>query len=392
MQKPAVQESVSVLVTEHHRTLADSRSSFCRKTTMTKHVRKEHPAESIHDDQDAEYSDVEASDDDLEEDPDEIKEEPQSLYPEPGDTNKMHLGRPPSEYNRNLWSLPGQTAHRPSPLHLQSSTIPRSEAPVQKIKLERTSSATPQRSMTDLYPDSRLQVSEFSMSRSDTMPQSQTSGSVPQQFQLRNADSLGLWSTHHAIQESPTTMSHSSPRSASSQSHHMFTSQPFQLQPVDVSPHEQMQYISSTIQPPLDDLTVHEIHLDQPQPQAYRDMAPTPIHQNPFDGGIQQHVSQSEPYIAMSREVSNYPDDVPATPASTQQLPHYTTSLAEAPYQQPHYLPLDSFSTSQQVFPPNGGIFQYNEATNDWWKDTKLEANGFLLPAQRVQEYGSWGA
>lgn len=369
---------------------------------MTKHVRKEHPAETIQDDQDAEYSDVEASDDELEDESDGIKEEPQSLYREPVETKKMHLSRQPSEYSRNLWPLPGQTAHRPSPLHLQSSTIPRSDGSAQKIKLERVSSATPTRSLTDPYPDAHMQPSDFSLSRADTTPSnvaiptsaphSQINTSMPQQYQLRNTENVDLWSPRHAIQESPTSLSHSSPRSASSQSHPMFTSQPYELHEQMQFPHHQDVLVSSTIQQPLDDMTVHEIHLDQPQPHVHRDMAPTPVHQNPFDGGIQQYVSQSDPYIAMSREISQFQDDVPPTPASTQQLPHYTTSLAEAPYQEPQYVGIGSFSTSNQVFPPNGGSFQYNEAlTSEWWKDTKLEANGFLLPAQRIQEYGSWG-
>jgi len=375
---------------------------------MTKHIRKEHPAEPVQEDQDAEYSDVDASDDELEDESDEIKEEPQSLYQEPVDTMHMQLGRSPSEYNRNLWPLPGQTAHRPRPLHLQSSSIPRSDASVQEIKLERVSSATPQRSLTDPYPDGGMQTPEYSLSRADTMPteiaiptsmpQSHMSGAMSQQYQLRNHDNSGLWSPQYGIQESPTSLSQSSPRSASSQSHSTFTSQPYQLQSVDVSSYEQMQYpphhevlVPSTMQQQsLDELTVHEIHLDQPQPQVHRDMAPTPVHQNPFASRIQQHISQSDPYIAMSREVSQYQDDVPPTPASTQQLPHYTTSMAEAPYQEPQYLPLDNFSSNNQAFPPHGGIYQYNEATAGWFKDDKLQANGFLLPAQRVHEY-SWG-
>ncbi|KAL6717613.1 hypothetical protein ACLMJK_005528 [Lecanora helva] len=361
---------------------------------MTKHVRKEHPAEPFQDDQDAEYSDVEASDDELEDDSDEIKEEPQNLYQESLDNERMHLSRPStSEYSRNLWPLPGQSANRPGPLHLKSSAIPRSEASAQRIKLERLSSTTPQRSLTDPYPDNGIQSPEYSLSRADTLP---TNGSVPQQYQLRTSDNVGLWSPQHAIQESPTSLSHSSPRSADSQSHPMYTSQPFQLQSVDLPSHEHMHYPHQheviSVQQPMDDIAVHEIHLD-PQPQAYRDMASTPVHQNPFDTGVQQHTSRSDPYnIAMSREVSHYQEDVPPTPASTQQLPHYTTSLAEAPYQAPQYVPLDGFSTSNQVFPPNGGMFQFNEATNDWWKDAKLEANGFLLPSQRIQQYGSYGA
>ena len=371
---------------------------------MTKHVRKEHPTEPIQDDQDAEYSDAEASDDELEDESDEIKEESQHLYEMQVDTKKMHLGRPPSEYSRNLWGLPGQPAHRPSPLHLQSSTIPRSDS-VQKIKLERVPSAASQRSLTDPYPNVHMQSSDFSLSRADTMPSSitiptsvpqpQLNTSIPPQYQLRNTDSLGLWSPQHAIQDSPTSMTHSSPTSASSQSHALLTSQPYQL---DIPSHDQLHHLhqqdillSSRAQHSMDDLSVHEIHLDQSEPQIHRDMASTPVHQNPFDGGIQHFIPHADPYVAMSRQVSQFQDELPSTPASTRHLPHYTTSLAEEPYSDGHYVSIDSFSQSQQLFPPNGGTFQYNDASrNEWWKDDKLAANGFLLPAQRVQEY-SWG-
>jgi len=375
--------------------LAEIKSSFCRKTTMTKHVRKEHPAEPVQEDQDAEYSDVDASDDEVEDESDEIKEEPQSLYQ---DTKHMQLGRTPSEYSRNLWPLPGQTAHRP--LHPQSSNIPHSDASAQEIRLERISSATPQRSSTDPYPDGSMQTPEYSLSRSDTIPaniaiptsvpQSLRSDPMSQQYLLRNHDNAGLWSPQHGIQESPTSLSQSSPRSASSQSHPLFTSQPYQ-----VSSYEQMQYpphhevlVQSTIWQTLDDLTVHEIHLDQPRPQTHCEMAPTPVHQNPFASSIPQHV----PHTVMSREVSQYQDDLPPALASTLQLSHHTPSPAA--YQERHFLPLDPFSSNTQAYPALGGFYQYNEAATSWWTVEKVEANGFLLPAQRVLEesYGSWGA
>ena len=376
---------------------------------MTKHVRKEHPADSVHDDQDADYSDLEASEDDLEDESDEIKEESQSLYQESMDAKKMHLGRQPSEYSRNLWRLPGQTAHRPSPLHLQSSTVPGSEVSTQDIKLERTSSVTPRRSMTDPYPDSPMSSHEFSLARANTIPndvvvpstrvQQPSNGSLPPQYRLRTADNVGLWNPQHALQESPTSLSQSSPQSATSQPHPSYTSQPYQFDSMDVSneslqyPHRQEVLVGNALQQPLNDLTVHEIHLE-PQPQVYRDMASTPVHQNPFDAGIQQHVSEQEAFISMSREVSHYQDDVPPTPASTQQLPHYTTSLAETPYAHHGYVPvsLGSFSASNQVFPPDNGVFQYNHAMDDWWKADKLQANGYLLPNQRVQDFNSYGA
>ena len=367
---------------------------FCRKTTMTKHIRKEHPAESNNDDQDAEYSDVEASDEEaLDDESDEIKEEPCNLYPESKESQMMHSGRPTNEYSRNLWSLPGQSIQRPSPLRLQGSALLRSEAPVHEIKLERTSSPIAQRSMTDPYPNGSMDTSDYSLSRVSTMPDDidipssmhhrHIRGPMTQHYRLRNTDNnIDLWSPQHALQHSPTSLTHSSPSSASTQSHPMFTSQPIQLQQVGLPSHEQMQY--------QHEIPVHEIHLDQPQQQLHRDMAPTPIHQNPFDGGIRP-ISHLDSCIAMSREVSQFQDDLPPTPAPNQQLPHYTTSLAETPYQTPQYLALDTFSSNNQVFPPNGGVYQYNEASSDWWKAPKLEADGWILPSQRMQEF-AWGS
>jgi len=395
---------------------------------MTKHIRKEHPTESTQIHQDAEYSDEEELTDDegLEDDSDDIKEEPQDLYRQPLDTKAMHLSRRPSEYSRNLWPLPGQAAQRPSPLHIERSTVLRSEASVQEIKLERTSSATPHRSFTDPYPDGGVEISDYTLSRANTMPnnvtaqstmtQSHTNVSMTQQFQLRNPDNnVGLWSPRHAMQDSPTSLTHSSPSSASTRSHPMFTSQPYQLQSVDVPSHEQMQFpthhdvlVSNTIQQPLNDMNVHEIRLDEPQQQQYSDMAPTPVHQHQYDSGIQQHVSQQDQYIAMSREASQhnmydgptpqstiqqYCDDMPTTPTPAQQLEQYATSLPDAPYQQPQYLAaLGSFSTSNQVFPPNNAMFQYNHAANDWWKETELEEKGWILPNRRVPEFDQWGS
>ncbi len=407
------------------RAFADHEHSFCRKTTMTKHIRKEHPTVSTQEDQDAEYSDVEFLDDEgFEDESDEIKEESQDLYSEPMEAKKLHLNRQPSEYSRNLWPLPGQAAHRPSPLHIERSTIPRSEGPILEIKLERTSSSTPQRSMTDPYPDGGLEISDYSLSRADTMPsnvavptilpQSHNSGSMTQPLQFRNPDSnLGLWSSRQAMQDSPTSLTHSSPSSASTQSNSMFTSQPYQLQPVDVPSHEQLQYshhhdglVSNTIQQPLSDMTVHEIHLDEPQQHQYSDMAAAPVHRNQY-GGIPQHISQQEQYIAMSRKTSQpniydgpaprsaiqqYRNNMSVTPTPTQQLSHYTNSFPDAPYQQPFSLALGSLSTSDQVFPSNDVMFQYNNATNEWWKDTELEEKGWILPNQRVPEFDQWGS
>ena len=366
---------------------------------MTKHIRKEHPAESLYEDQDAEYSDVEQSDDEgIEDESDEIKEEPQNNYQDAMEV-KPNMGQP-SQYNRNLWGLPGQTTHRPSPIDT-GSNMQRSDSAIQEIKLERTSSSTPQRSQTSPYPGDHM---DFSISRSQTMPDSisiptsvpQPNSVLPQQFQLRNTEN-GIWSAQHALQNSPTSLSHSSPSSASTQGHPLYTSQPFQL---DVSPHESMQYshhdnlVTGTI-------PVHEIRLDD-DPQQPFPQAPTPVHQFPYDAGIREILHQ-DPYNTMSRDVTHQYDEatsrpvvnqdsyeMPSTPASNQQLSNYPMSLNEVPSQQLQLNDINNYSVSNQVYPPNNAMYQYNDATSDWIKDTKLEQNGWILPAQRVADYNNW--
>ena len=265
---------------------------------MTKHIRKEHPAEPIQDDQDAEYSDVEPSDDEaLEDDAEDIKQESNSPFRESIDNKDSRLSRPLSGYHTNLWPLPGQTAQRPTPLQLHRPTISRSEVSTHEIKLERTSSATPQRSLTDPYPDGSMRsTGPDSMTVHSSIPRTITTSAIPPQYQFRSHDnSVGLWSPQH---DSPTSVGASSPSSASTQGHPMYTSQPYQLQSTSLPAHEQMQYphdgMISNIQQPMNDLAVHEIHLDQPQQHQYRDMASTPVQQQQQYDGIPQQISQQD--------------------------------------------------------------------------------------------------
>ena len=363
---------------------------------MTKHIRKEHPAESLYEDQDAGYSDAEQSDDEgIEDDSDEIKEESPNLYQDPIEV-KPSVGQP-SQYHRGLWRLPGQTAHRPSPIDTRAN-ISRSETAIQEIKLERASSNTPQRSLTSPYPDGHM---DFAMSRTQTIPDSisiptsvpQVNSALPPQFQhLRNNES-GLWNPQHSMQNSPTSLSHSSPSSASTQGHPLYTSQPFQL---DIPTQEPMQY------PHHDSLVapVHEIHLGE-DPQQPFPQPPTPAQHFPFDAGIRE-ISHQDYSIAMSRDVSHHydepasrpihpdPYELPSTPAPNQQMPNYSTSMQEAQPYQSQFSDINHYSVSNQVYPPNNALYQYNDATSDWIKDTKLEQNGWILPGQRVTDYNDW--
>ena len=356
---------------------------------MTKHIRKEHPAEPIQEDQDAEYSDDDVSEEEeLEEDTEDSKEDAQLAYQEPADLDQRNpsVGAP-SQYDRNLWRLPGETVQRPSPLRLQRP-IPRSEPPIHEIKLERSCSSTPQRSSTDPYPIGPMQSSDYSQVRADTMsdglPQPPASGGVPPQYSLRSDGNMGLWSPQ-SLQGSPTSLGHSSPSSASTQSHPLYTSQPYQMQQIQQVniPPAPMSY--SDHQEAVQDL--EQLKIEQSQ-----------LHQF---GGLSRNVSQQDAYTSMSRGnsqqhaydgtqaqavVQHYQSDMPPTPAPTQSMPQYTAPVQEAPYQPPQFLPPDNYSIGNQYFSPhNNGLYQYNDGL-DWWKEeVKPEDYWTLMPSQRMQ-------
>ena len=380
--------------------------SFCRKTTMTKHIRKEHPAEPIQDDQDAEYSDVDPSEDEeLEDGNEDMKEE--SRYQGLVDTIAP-LPRSLSSYNKDLWRLPSETTQRPAPLQLRS--VPFTDVAGRDIKLERTSSAASQRSISSPYPGSpmssgpppmRIDTISNNMSMQPALQQGLMSGTIPQQYQLRNNENgIGLWSPRHSMQESPTSATNSSPRSASAHSRGMFTSQPYQVPPTSLPSNEQMQYplhhdsIVLPLQQPMDDLAVHEIHLDQPQDEPFRDMASTPVHQQEYDS-IPRHLAQ-EHFTAMSRESSRhqsyidsqpqsaiqpYDGEVPRTPAPSQPLPYSLPQ--QLPYQHSQYLPMDG-NYNRHYYPTNGAMMPYPNPSMDWLEEIKPEDTWGQLPNQRV--------
>lgn len=355
---------------------------------MTKHIRKEHPAEPIQDDQDAEYSDDDdvSDEEELEEDTEASKEDSQLPYQESADLDQRNQSvGAPSHYNRSLWRLPGETVQRPSPLQLQRP-IPRSEPPIHEIKLEhRSCSSTPKRSSTDPCTTGAMHSAEYLHVRADTtpngLPQAPASAGVPNQYQLGNDGNMDLWSSH-SMQDSPTSLSHSSPSSASTQSHPVFPSQPYSLQHISI-PSEQMSYPDhqQTAQ------SLEQLKLEQ-----------APLHQY---GGLPQNVPQQDAYTDMSRGASQhqaydvtqgqaavrqYQSNMPATPAPTQSMPQYAVSVQEAPYQPPQFLPPDNYSLGTQYFTPHSnGLYQYTDGL-DWWKEeVKPEDYWTLMPSQRMQ-------
>ena len=366
---------------------------------MTKHIRKEHPAEPIQEDQDAEYSDVDPSDDEvLEDDIEEIKEEAGSPYQ--ADPKDSRLTRPLSKYHANLWPLPGQTAQRP--------TLHRSESSSHDIKLERTSSGTPQRSLTDPYPDNSMHATGLDgVTMHSVMPHGLNTGNMPQQFQYRGHDNnVGLWSPGH---DSPTSITNSSPCSVTA--HPIYTSQPYQLQPTSLPTHAHIHYshdgMVTNIQQPMNDLAVHDIHLDQPQQHQYHDMASTPVQQQQQYEGVPQQAPPQDHYIEMSRDTSQHPlytegppqaavhhfqSEVPLSPATNQDISRYATSIPqEQTYQQPQLLPMDETYTighpyslfENGVYQPN--LQSYLSSLKEKPRSTWLG----LLPEDRLKE--DWG-
>ncbi len=338
---------------------------------MTKHIRKEHPAEPIQEDQDAEYSDDDVSEEEEEEDTEESKEDSQLPYQEPAGTDQMNQSvGAPSQYNRSLWRLPGETVQRPSPLRLQRP-IPRSEAPIHEIKLERSCSSTPQRSLTDPYPTGPMPTSEYSHVRADTMPdglpQAPASAGAATQYSLRN-EGMNLWSPS-SLQQSPTSIAHSSPNSATTQSHPLFTTQSFQLQQV-MMPSESMSYPDhqETVR------NLEQLKLDQSQLHHYNGLSQSTSRQDAYNGTQAQAVAQ------------HYQSEIPPTSASAQSIPQYTASVQEAPYQPPQFLPPDNYPVGNQYFSPhNHGLYQYNDGL-EWWKEeVKPDDYWTLMPSQRMQ-------
>lgn len=374
---------------------------------MTKHIRKEHAAEPIQEDQDAEYSDLEPSDDDaLEDDTEDGREDAKSLYQDSGDSISQ-VARPSSNYHTSLWRLPAQTAQGPSPLQL----LLRSEIPIQEIKLERSTSRTPQRSMTDPYPNTPMHSSAYSQARTDTIPDHmsgqstlpQTSGTnvVPPQFQLRTHDNnVDIWSPQ-SLQDSPTSLTHSSPGSGTTQSRSMFTSQPYRFQAVDLPSHEQMAYTDA--QENAVQNSIQQLNINQSQQHQFRDMTATPVQRQPPFEAVAQHMPQQDSYPEMPREASqhpsyigtpsqappqNYQDELPSTPASTQQLQQYSFSLQEPPYQPPEFVAPESYSIPNQYFPASNGIYTFSDNGIDWLNAIKPEEDYWTqMPSQRIQDF-----
>ena len=341
---------------------------------MTKHFRKEHPADPIKEEEDAEYSDIDDSDEEADEENDELSPEDPYESTEPG-REATHTPSQASTYSADLWPLPGQT----KPRHL-NGLHKRSASSTDLIKAEREFSRTPQRMFTDPYPTAHEQQPEFILSRANNMPNHVAPpSSVPSSMadmQQYVIEDNRMWHAQSALADSPTSLSSGSsgfPEAG-------FPTQAYQVQCMAMTPHQVSQYPQHQVS---ELQAVHDIILDDPSPQQYTNVTSAQPHQQPRYTSVPQ---QSHPQILAAQQgfhvsrpgTPQYPNDFPGTPGPNQPIQYMSSD--------PLY-GLESFPP-QQFVPSQASAFNYN-GPFDMFKEFKTEDNFMQLPGQVMQ--GMWG-
>ncbi|KAL9635424.1 MAG: hypothetical protein Q9164_003469, partial [Protoblastenia rupestris] len=137
---------------------------------MTKHFRKEHPTESIDQEEDADYSEAEQSDEDnsFEQDGGESTDS-MEFSQDHNIKTEAPSNTAASNYNANLWRLPAQTAQRADQDQMHIPLNLRSEISAQTVKLERSLSRTPQRNLTDPGTCGQVTSNGYMQARANTM-------------------------------------------------------------------------------------------------------------------------------------------------------------------------------------------------------------------------------
>ncbi len=218
--------------------LADHESSFCRKTTLTKHFKRYHPIKS----EDTGMTLVDPEDDDGCGDSDEEDSYSESET-SPLDTQ---MKRQPSYYGDH-WPLPCETAQHPNAAALQGQLALRPKSTVNRVKYERPRSVSPQ--MIRSIPPADGPTSSFRYPKGQTMSiqtqMEQDFGQIPlpnvfpQEQSINETRSPSLFGTETSmdsmtspttIQSSPTVYSDISSASGSAHTSLFFagpTSQPY---------------------------------------------------------------------------------------------------------------------------------------------------------------------
>ena len=349
---------------------------------MTKHFRKEHPAESLNKGDDAEYTDIDESEEDVAQQFDQIPSEgSQGVFPQAdGSRDTPPAPRRASTYSADLWCLPGQTNGVSKPKHLHSHLESRRDSAAELVKLERSLSRTPQRTFTDPYPTGP--DNDYMRSVSGALPETiAIPHSMPQSATLDNC--IPAFLTHHpgsavwppqlSMADSPTSMTSSSP--GLDQSQGTYGMQGYQGQSMEMHSQHNMQRFPS--QPQMLGLTaVHEIAMDEqlqspfntvqtPHEASRPPYAGIPSHHSPPSINHQQQQAYRHNEDTPRNKACTTPssNDLPTTPIPNQALPY--TSMADPPYQEPqalapepmgpyhpfaHYPPQNNFAIFNPLF------------------------------------------
>jgi len=243
---------------------------------MTKHFRKEHPTEPDDQSEDLESSENEQSEDEpsLEQDTEDSPQEDRDSQQERDVKAETPQSQGACNYNANLWRLPGHTAQPSGHRRLDGSFDVHSEMSTQVVKLERSMTRTPQRTSTDPY-FSGQGPQEFVPARANTIPaplsipprlMHGTNDILSQRYTGENENRVSLWQSPRTVEESPTSMTNSSPGLDEPQGPFPGEQYSIDVPPsVHSYPHRPMAMMQ---EPCLQEVT--DIILDDPQPQPQR--------------------------------------------------------------------------------------------------------------------------
>lgn len=296
----------------------DHLSSFCRKTTLTKHFRRWHT--------DEETSSEEGSDADID----------QGMF---GSTTR------PSRYYTDLWPLPGQSAHPPRPLSFQ--TLVSRPKSTESLKAERTSSASPSlrsnpNSNAAMTPYEYLRV-RAGITSDQILVQTAIPASfnnIPVSSQYTSENGIGTWTSPIDVKPVLTNFSEYSSTPTSAQSNSVYfndsTRTSFSLQSSNTIPlNEPMQY-------PRDSMT------------------PVPTSANQLVDGAPQGLVQSQSYNFVST----------SGPDQTMQYNSEPLSIPQPDQAQPM---LENFDVTNQYSISDVNPPQYYGAAPDWYLKFKPE-------------------
>ncbi|KAL8935494.1 MAG: hypothetical protein Q9216_005400 [Gyalolechia sp. 2 TL-2023] len=317
--------------------------SFCRKTTLTKHFKRYHPIKA--EDSGMPLVDEEDEDGCGDSDDDESGSDSEISRPE------TQMNRQSSYYGDH-WPLPCETAQHPNPSSLQGPLALRPKSTLDRVKLERPRSVSPQ--LIRSIPPTDCSTSSFPFSRGRTMSihtqmeqnfnqiplptpfpseQNVKTSSSPCQFPAENSmDSLASPAT---MQSSPTSYSDISSS-------------------IPDSAHSTLFFGGPTSQP----------YAPQEEPASMGYPSVVPIEDTIQDAGQQQYDMDLKPMIQMELM---YEGNQMGLQQPMQNLTYYDG----VPYQAP--------------------IEQYYSSPPAWYTNIKPEETWpGLMPSERVQMFAGW--